>query len=98
MKKKKEVARIWDREKRCWVEVKPLKFLTFRAAPGFKFFLSKAYKEKGFVMTETITGARVTFPRASKTAAIRESRNKIKFTGIDLFQRAIRKALLEHEV
>jgi hypothetical protein len=96
MKKKKEVARIWDREKRCLVEVKPLKFLTFRAAPGFKFFLSKAYKELGFVVTETTTGARVTFPQKSMTAAVREARTKIQQLGTEKFCVAVKKALEVH--
>jgi len=96
MKKKKEVARIWDREKRCWVEVKPLRFLTFRAAPGFKFFLHKAYKELGFAVTETTTGARLTFPQKSPTAAVRESRAKIQQIGLEKFCKAVEKALEEH--
>lgn len=93
MKKKKEVARIWDIKKRCWIEVKPLRFLTFRAAPGFKFFLSKAYKELGFAVTETTTGARLTFPRKSKTAAVRESRAKLQQIGLEKFCEAVEKAL-----
>jgi hypothetical protein len=93
MKKKKEVARIWDIKKRCWIEVKPLRFLTFRAAPGFKFFLSKAYKELGFVVTETTTGARITFPQKSPTAAVRESRAKIQQMGLENFRKAVEKIL-----
>lgn len=97
MKKKKEVARIWDIKKRCWVEVKPLRFLTFRAAPGFKFFLSKAYKELGFAVTETTTGARLTFPQKSPTAAVRESRAKLQQTGLEKFCKAVEKALEEQK-
>lgn len=93
MKKKKEVARIWDREKRCWVEVKPLRFLTFRAVTGFKFFLHKAYKEPGFVVTETTTGARITFPQKSPTAAVRESRAKLQQIGLEKFCKAVDRAL-----
>ena len=93
MKKKKEVARIWDREKRCWVEVKPLRFLTFRAVTGFKFFLHKAYKEPGFVVTETTTGARITFPQKSPTAAVRESRAKLQQIGFESFCKAVDRAL-----
>ena len=93
MKKKKEVARIWVIEKLCWIEVKPLKFLTFRVAPGFKFFLSKAYKELGFVVTETTTGARITFPQKSPTAAVRESRAKIQQMGLENFRKAVEKIL-----
>ena len=97
MKKKKEVARIWDRKKRCWVEVKPLKFLTFRAAPGFKFFLHKAYNEDlGFAVTETTTGARVTYPQKSKTAAVREARIRVQSFAPELFQQAVNRALKEH--
>jgi len=93
MKKKKEVARIWNREKRCWVKVKPLRFLTFRAAPGFKFFLSKAYKELGFAVTETTTGARLTFPQKSKTAAVKEARAKLQQFGFESFCKAVDRVL-----
>ena len=96
MKKKKEVARIWNIKEKCWVEVKPLKFLTFRAVTGFKFFLHKAYKEPGFAVTETTTGARLTFPQKSPTAAVRESRAKIQQIGLEKFCKAVEKALEEH--
>jgi hypothetical protein len=96
MPKEKEVARIWDREKRCWVEVKPLRFLTFRAVTGFKFFLHKAYKEPGFAVTEITTGARVTFPQKSMTAAVREARTKIQQLGTEKFCVAVKKALEVH--
>lgn len=97
MKKKKEVARIFNTVKKCWVEVKPLRFLTFRAAPGFKFFLHKAYKEPGFVVTETTTGARLTFPQKSKTAAVKEARTKVQQIGFESFCKAVDRALEEHE-
>ena len=96
MKKKREVARIFNTVKKCWVEVKPLRFLTFRAAPGFKFFLHKAYKEEGFAVTETTTGARVTYPQKSKTAAVREARIRVQSFAPELFQQAVNRALKEH--
>ena len=98
MKKKKEVARIWVIEKLCWVEVKPLRFLTFRVAPGFKFFLHKAYKELGFAVTEITTGARITFPQKSMTAAVREARTKIQQLGTEKFRKAVDRTMEEHEV
>jgi hypothetical protein len=73
--------------------VKPLRFLTFRAAPGYKFFLHKAYKELGFAVTETTTGARITFPQKSPTAAVRESRAKIQQMGLENFRKAVEKIL-----
>ena len=90
------MARIWDREKKCWVSVKALKSLTFRSVPGFKFFVNKAYKELGFVVTEETTGARVSYPQKSKTAAIREVRERLKSIGLEKFQRAVDNAMKEH--
>ena len=97
MKKKKEVARIWNREKRCWVKVKSLRFLTFRAAPGFKFFLHKAYKEPGFAVTETTTGARLTFPQKSKTAAVKEARAKVQQFAFESFCKVVDRVLEEQK-
>lgn len=90
------MAKIWDREKKCWVSVKSLKDLTFRSTPGFKFFVSKAYKEPGFVVTEETTGARVTLPQKSKTAAIREAREMLKSAGLERLQRVVDNAMNEH--
>ena len=90
------MSQIWDREKRCWVKVKALKNLTFRSVPGFKFFLHKAYKESGFVVTEEISGARVGDPQSSKTAAINSTRDKLKFIGVERLQQAIVKAMKDY--
>lgn len=89
------MAKIWDREKKCWVSVKSLKDLTFRSTPGFKFFVSKAYKEPGFVVTEETTGARVTSPQKSKIAAIRGAKEWLKSIGLESFQRAVDIAMKE---
>ena len=88
-------AKIWNQEKKYWAKVEVIKNLTFKSAPGFKFFLHKAYKEPGFVVSEETSGARVNYPKTSKTAAIKAAREKLKIIGPERVSKVVDEAINE---
>ena len=89
-------AKIWNQEKKYWAKVEVIKNLTFKSAPGFKFFLHKGYKEPGFVVSEETSGARVGWPQISKTAAIKAAREKLKSVGLEKLIKAVNVAINSH--
>lgn len=87
------LKKVYNQNNKEFVDVRVLKNLTFRAAPGFKFFLHKALSAKGFSVTEETSGAAVCYRERSITAAIREARSKLQFYRVDKLKEAISKAV-----
>jgi len=86
------MKRIRDNKNERWIKMKSIKELTFRSAPGYKFFLHKAYKENGFTISEETTGFAVTIA-SSKTAAIESARKILKYIGGERFDSLVAEAL-----
>jgi hypothetical protein len=89
-------AKIWNQEKKYWAKVEVIKNLTFKSAPGFKFFLHKGYKEPGFVVSEETSGARVALPLPNKTVAIKNAREKLKSIGLERLTEAVNVSINSH--
>ncbi|HBZ35490.1 MAG TPA: hypothetical protein DEO33_03595 [Rikenellaceae bacterium] len=89
-------AKIWNQKKKYWAKVEVIKNLTFKSAPGFKFFLHKGYKEPGFVVSEETSGARVCWSQTSKTAAIKAARERLKSVSLEELIKAVNVAINSH--
>ena len=87
------LKKIYDKGKKKFVNTGVLKNLTFRAAPGFKFFLHRSLKVKGFSVTEESSGCCVIAAAKSKTAAINGARSLLQFQGVERLKQAITKAV-----
>ena len=87
------MKKIYDQKKKKFVRVGVLKNLTFRSAPGFKFFLHKSLGEDGFTVSEEISGCFIVQAVKSKTAAINEARGKLQFQGVERLRDAIKRSL-----
>lgn len=89
------MAKIWDNKEHKEVEVKNLKNLRFDSAPGFQFFAHRAYKMKGYAVTEKTTGASVSSGAPKMKTAIEWADSLIDRFGVNGLRKAIQRAMDE---